>query len=89
LSAYKEQTFTYDITIRNNKKEAIQLTLKDQYPLSSDKDISIELLEDGKASVNPETGFMTWDLNLDPNASKTIRISYKVRYPKDKSIDNL
>lgn len=89
LSAYKEQTFTYDITIRNNKKEAIQLTLKDQYPLSSDKEISIELLETGKASVNPETGFMTWDLNLDPNASKTIRISYKVRYPKDKSIDNL
>jgi len=89
LSAYKEQTFTYDITIRNNKKEAIQLTLKDQYPLSSDKEISIELLEDGKASVNPETGFMTWDLKLDPNESKTIRISYKVRYPKDKSIDNL
>ncbi|MFM2230795.1 MAG: hypothetical protein RL607_2053, partial [Bacteroidota bacterium] len=89
LSSYKEQTFTYDITIRNNKKEEINLTLKDQYPLSSDKDISIELLEDGKASVNPETGFMTWDLKLAPNESKKIRISYKVRYPKDKIIDNL
>lgn len=89
LSSYKEQTFTYDITIRNNKKEEINLTLKDQYPLSSDKDITIELLEDGKASVNPETGFMTWDLKLAPNESKKIRISYKVRYPKDKIIDNL
>lgn len=89
LSSYKEQTFTYDITIRNNKKEEITLTLKDQYPLSSDKDITIELLEDGKASVNPETGFMTWDLKLAPNESKKIRISYKVRYPKDKIIDNL
>lgn len=89
LSSYKEQTFTYDITIRNNKKEEINLTLKDQHPLSSDKDITIELLEDGKASVNPETGFMTWDLKLAPNESKKIRISYKVRYPKDKIIDNL
>lgn len=89
LSSYKEQTFTYDITIRNNKKEEINMTLKDQYPLSSDKDITIELLEDGKASVNPETGFMTWDLKLAPNESKKIRISYKVRYPKDKIIDNL
>jgi uncharacterized protein (TIGR02231 family) len=89
LSSYKEQTFTYDITIRNNKKEEINLTLKDQYPLSSDKDITIELLEDGKASVNPETGFMTWELKLAPNESKKIRISYKVRYPKDKIIDNL
>lgn len=89
LSSYKEQTFTYDITIRNNKKEEINLTLKDQHPLSSDKDITIEVLEDGKASVNPETGFMTWDLKLAPNESKKIRISYKVRYPKDKIIDNL
>lgn len=89
LSSYKEQTFTYDITIRNNKKEEINLTLKDQHPLSSDKDITIELLEDSKASVNPETGFMTWDLKLAPNESKKIRISYKVRYPKDKIIDNL
>lgn len=89
LSSYKEQTFTYDITIRNNKKEEMNLTLKDQHPLSSDKDITIELLEDGKASVNPETGFMTWDLKLAPNESKKIRISYKVRYPKDKIIDNL
>lgn len=89
LSSFKEQTFTYDITIRNNKKEEINLTLKDQHPLSSDKDITIEVLEDGKASVNPETGFMTWDLKLAPNESKKIRISYKVRYPKDKIIDNL
>ena len=89
LSYYKEQTFTYDITVRNNKKEDIQMTLKDQYPLSTDKDITIELLEDGKAKVNTETGILTWELKLGPNETKKIRISYKVRYPKDKVIDNL
>ena len=89
LSSYKEQTFTYDITVRNNKKEDIQMTLKDQYPLSTDKDITIELLEDGKAKVNTETGILTWELKLAPNETKKIRISYKVRYPKDKVIDNL
>ncbi len=89
LSAYKEQTFTYDITVRNNKKEEIQMLLKDQYPLSTDKEISIELLEDGNAKVNKETGILTWDLKLSPNETKKIRISYKVRYPKDKVIDNL
>ena len=88
LSNHKEQTFTYDIIIRNNKKEGIDLTLKDQYPLSTDKDIVVELLDDGKAAINPETGFMTWDLKLDPNETKKIRISYKVRFPKDKIIDN-
>jgi uncharacterized protein (TIGR02231 family) len=89
LSSYKEQTFTYDLTVRNNKKEEIQMLLKDQYPLSSDKEITIELLEDGKAKVNSETGILTWELKLAPNETKKIRISYKVKYPKDKVIDNL
>jgi uncharacterized protein (TIGR02231 family) len=89
LSSYKEQTFTYDLTVRNNKKEEIFMLLKDQYPLSTDKDVAIELLEDGKAKVNPETGILTWELKLAPNETKKIRISYKVKYPKDKVIDNL
>jgi len=65
------------------------MLLKDQYPLSSDKDITIQVLEDGKAKINTETGIMTWELKLAPNETKKIRISYKVRYPKDKVIENL
>ena len=89
LSSKKEQTFKYDITVRNNKKEAAQLLLKDQYPLSSDKEIEIELLQSDSAKVNTETGILTWDLDLKPNETKKIRISYRVKYPKDKVIDNL
>lgn len=89
LSSYKEQVFTYDLTLRNNKKEDAFLLLKDQYPLSTDKDITVELLDDGKAKVNTETGILTWELKLSPNETKKIRISYKVKYPKDKIIDNL
>jgi uncharacterized protein (TIGR02231 family) len=89
LSAFKEQTFTYDITVRNNKKEDVFLLLKDQYPLSTDKDIEIELLESDKAKINTETGILTWDLNLKPNEIRKLRVSYKVKYPKDKVIDNL
>lgn len=89
LSSKKEQTFTYDITIRNNKKEKVELLLKDQYPLSTDKEVEIELEESAGAKINAETGILTWDLNLKPNETKKIRISYKVKYPKDKIIDNL
>ena len=89
LSSYKEQTFTYDITVRNNKKETVEILLKDQYPISTDKEITIEVLEKEKAKVNEETGIMTWELKLAPNETKKIRISYKVKYPKEKIIDNL
>jgi uncharacterized protein (TIGR02231 family) len=89
LSAYKEQIFTYDITVRNNKKEAINITINDQYPISTDKEIEVELLQKDKAKVNTETGLLTWDLKLKPAETEKIRISYKVKYPKDKTIDNL
>lgn len=89
LSSKKEQTFTYELTIRNNKKEAVALLLKDQYPLSSDKEVEIELKQSDNAKVNTETGILSWELNLKPNETKKIRISYKVSYPKDKIIDNL
>lgn len=89
LSSKKEQTFTFDISIRNNKKEAIEMLLKDQYPLSSNKDIEIELLQSDHAKVNPETGILSWQLQMKPNETKKIRISYKVRYPKDEIIENL
>ncbi len=89
LSSKKEQLFTYDITVRNNKKDAIVMQLKDQYPLSSDKEIEIELLQKDGAKANLETGILTWDLDLKPNETKKLRISYVVKYAKDKVISNL
>jgi TonB-dependent SusC/RagA subfamily outer membrane receptor len=89
LSSYKEQTFTYDIIVRNNKKEEINMLLKDQYPLSTDKEITVELLDKDGAKANEETGILSWEIKLRPNETKKYRISYKVKYPKDKIIGNL
>lgn len=89
IGSSKKQTFTYEIRLRNGKKEAVNLLLKDQYPVSTDKDMEIELLNAGGATINKETGVLTWKLNLKPGATETIRISYSVKYPKDKNILNL
>jgi len=89
LSAKKEQTFTYDITVRNNKKEAVAILLQDQYPISTDKETEVEFKESDNAKQNPETGLLSWNLNLKPGESKKLRISYKIRSPKDKVIENL
>ena len=87
LSSRKEQTFTYDITVRNNKKEPVELLLKDQYPLTTNKEIEVELLQSDSAKVNAETGILTWQLQLKPNETKKIRISYRVKYPKDQVLN--
>ena len=87
ISANKEQIFTYDIILRNNKKEPVNLVLKDQYPVSIEKSIEIELLESSHASVAEETHILTWEVFLKPNETKTFRISYKLKYPKDMTVN--
>ena len=89
LSSGKEQVYTYDIIIRNNKKEAAKLTLKDQYPISTDKEIEVELLQSDGAKAETETGILTWELNLKPAETKKVRISYRVKAPKSKAVYNL
>ncbi|NQX43540.1 conserved hypothetical protein [Pedobacter steynii] len=89
IGSSKKQTFTYEIRLRNGKKEAVNLLLKDQYPVSTDKDMEVELLAAEGAAINKETGVLTWKLSLKAGATETIRISYSVKYPKDKNILNL
>jgi TonB-dependent SusC/RagA subfamily outer membrane receptor len=87
LGSNKKQTFTYELTVRNNKKESIQMELQDQYPLSTNKDIEVELLQHDGAAKNEETGILTWTLKLAPGEIKKLRVSYSVKYPKDKTIN--
>jgi uncharacterized protein (TIGR02231 family) len=78
----KTEVFTYEITIKNNKKQSIELLLKDQFPISKVKDIEVILLENGDATVDSETGMLDWKLNLTPGESKKVRFSYQLKYPK-------
>ena len=88
LGSNKRQIFTYEITVKNNKKEKIQILLKDQYPVSSSKDIEEELLESSGAEINTDTGVLTWKLQLAPGESKKYRISYSIKYPKEKMVNS-
>lgn len=89
FSSYQEKTITYDIVVRNNKKEAIEIEIKDQFPLSKDESVKIELLQTDNAEQDNEKGYLTWDVKISPSETKKFRVSYKVRYPKDFSISNL
>lgn len=89
IGTNKKQIFTYLIKIRNTKKESIDLSLKDQYPLATESDIEIELLESNGAEINKETGMLAWQLKIAPNETKTIKLSYSVKAPKSRIIAGL
>ncbi len=87
--ANTKQTFTYELIVKNNKITDVNVILKDQYPLSNVKEIEVELLDDGGATINTELGVLTWKISLKPGESKKVRFSYIIKYPKDKKIENL
>ncbi|ASK31873.1 hypothetical protein CEY12_17945 [Chryseobacterium sp. T16E-39] len=89
FSSYQEKTYTYDIVVRNNKKDLIDMELKDLIPLSKDDSVKVELLQSDNAEIDKEKGYMTWKVKISPSETKKFRVSYKVRYPKDYSISNL
>ncbi|WP_440134857.1 DUF4139 domain-containing protein [Chitinophaga sancti] len=87
LGSNKKQVFSYEITVKNNKKEKISMLLKDQYPLSTNKDIEVEVLETSGADVNKDLGILNWNIELAPGESKKYKLSYSVKYPKDKMVN--
>ena len=89
LSSYREKVITYDLVIKNNKKEQISIEVKDRFPLSNNEAVKIEVLDKSGATKDDEKGFLTWNIKLSPSETKKLRVSYKVRYPKDYIVNGL
>jgi len=85
----KKSTRGYEIKIRNNKAQAIDIEVVDQIPLSNRKEIEISLLESNGAKYDEKTGKLTWTLSIPANSVKTLSFKFEVKYPKDKVISNL
>lgn len=82
------ETRSYLITVRNNQIRNAKLTLKEQYPISNDKDIEVKLVEvKPSATYNKEDiGVLTWELDLSSGETRTFVVTYSVKYPKDRTL---
>lgn len=85
LGNSQSREFTYEISVRNSRKEAADIEVKEQYPLSNEKEIEVKLNEISDAQNNPERGELTWNLQLKPGETKKLILSYTVKYPKGKT----
>ncbi|MBI9071285.1 MAG: mucoidy inhibitor MuiA family protein [Melioribacteraceae bacterium] len=89
LSSNIERRFSYEIEIRNNKKDMIDIIVEDNLPISQHEDIEVELIEKSGADYDNNTGLLTWKISLEPNKTNTKNLIYTVKYPQDKRINNL
>lgn len=74
----------WEISLRNNKKLPATLIVFDQYPVSKEKDIEVELVDIGGAKVEKETGMLSWEVVLEPGQVKKLNFKYSVKYPKER-----
>ncbi|MBL4753113.1 MAG: DUF4139 domain-containing protein [Flavobacteriales bacterium] len=89
LGDNKKESFAYEITVRNTKKVPIRINLEDQVPLSSTKEIEVEVTEVSGAKYNKVSGKLAWELELQGGETKKLKLIYSIKYPKGQTIRNL
>ena len=72
--------------MRNNKPQPVTITVLDQFPVSTEKDITVDLADADSAEVNKETGILTWKYQLPARQSRKHTLKYSVKYPKDRIV---
>ena len=83
----KKESIGIGITIVNNRNIDAVIEVVDQIPVSSDNNITVELLESDKAKYDVNTGKLLWNVSLKPGKSELIKFKYSVEYPKDRRIN--
>ncbi len=89
IGSNKKETFGYDILVKNKKTIPIEIEILDQIPVSQNKLISVELLENSNANYDKEIGKLLWKLKLQPQETVKKRLVYSVKYPKKESVTNM
>lgn len=82
----RKELVGYVIIVKNNKSEAIDITVEDQVPVSISDEIEVEIKEISNAEHNASTGKLVWRIKLDPGESKELTFKYEVKYPKNRVV---
>lgn len=76
----------YEISVHNSKRVPVNISLVDQVPVSTTREISMEEVKAAEARIDKESGIATWTISLEPGQEKKLGISYNVKYAKDRRV---
>jgi len=79
-------SFTFEIITQNLNDFAVNITLIDQVPVSTDKDVEVKQQEISGARM-AENGLLYWNISLKPGETCSRLISYSIRYPENRKFD--
>jgi len=76
----------FEITLKNNKSQAVTLQVKDQIPVSVNSSIEVTTGELSGGTLDPLTGIVTWEITLAPGGQQKLSLRYEVKYPKSERV---
>ncbi len=89
MGSSKKESYTWEISIRNTKTDAIRINIEDQVPVSQNTQIEVTVVDMGGANYNKQTGKLNWNLEIKPSETRKVQYKFEVKYPKDKQISGL
>lgn len=78
---------SYQILVRNQKQQTVSLLVEDLIPISNTDQIKIEDLSFPDGTLDKEQGRVSWEFELKPSQSKTLRLDFSVKYPKGYTVE--
>jgi uncharacterized protein (TIGR02231 family) len=86
IGSNRTETKDYEISVRNSKHAPITLHIVDQYPVSTNKEISVDDVKAPDAKADKETGILSWVISAQPGQEMKLGFGYSVKYPKDRTV---
>ena len=82
----KEDTKTWKVAVKNNKKQPVNFVLLDQIPVSTMEEIEVVPENLSGGTLNKDNGQVKWKFTLKPSAKNELELKYKVKYPKERTL---
>lgn len=83
----RKVVYSYEILIKNNRKNAINIDLEDQLPISQNSEIVVEATELSKGQVNKDDGKVNWKFLVPAGESQKVIYTYTIKYPKSRNLE--
>ncbi len=86
LASTQKVTYSFKISVKNNRNQPIEIDLEDQIPVSNIKEIEVNSQELSKGTLYDNTGKVKWNMELQPGETKSVILTFSIKYPKNKQI---
>ena len=86
IGSNRTETKDYEISVRNSKHAPVTLHIVDQFPVSTNKEISVDDVRAPDAKADKDTGILNWVISAQPGQEKKLGFGYSVKYPRDRVV---